>query len=645
MADPSSRRKLAAILSADVVGYSRLMAADEAATIQTLKAYRDIIGRLAVRHGGRVVNAPGDALLAEFPSAVEAVQTAVEIQKAVEGHNIEVEPERRMQFRIGVNVGDVIEESDGTIYGDGVNIAARMEALAEGGGICISSTVHDAVEGKLSYGFDFLGEQQVKNIAKPVRVYRVRAEPGSPSARPRSKRRMRWQVAGPALALILVLLGAVGAWRWSSPPATLLPEKASIAVLPFDNIGGDSKWDRFADGITEDIITDLSHSKDLNVIARNSTEVYKGKPVDIRQIGRDLNVKYVLEGSIQSLGERIRVTAQLIEAASGSHVWSERYDRPVDDLFAVQNDVTQRIAATLTGYEGAVAEAERSLVRRKPPRDLTAYQYYLLGMEAKHKVTKEGLNEAEGLFRKALELDPQLARAYVGLVDVQFYLVDLGLAPSVEDALSKMMDAGEKAVELDPDDGKTHLALGIAYTYHGKPQQALAEFDRAETLSPSDADLLLVIAWSIPGFGETERAVSLVERALKVNPHYPDWYNQGLSYVFFFGEQYDKSVKYRLLVKEPLALDYAFLAMAYAYLDRAGEAETAAANVKKLDANWIAERYLSDAGGFAETEAELLINGARKAGLPDCVPADKLKDMPNLIRVKSCDVQRAKITG
>ena len=645
MADPSSRRKLAAILSADVVGYSRLMAADEAATIQTLKAYRDIIGRLAVRRGGRVVNAPGDALLAEFPSAVEAVQTAVEIQKAVEGHNIEVEPERRMQFRIGVNVGDVIEESDGTIYGDGVNIAARMEALAEGGGICISSTVHDAVEGKLSYGFDFLGEQQVKNIAKPVRVYRVRAEPRSPSARPRSKRRMRWQVAGPALALILVLLGAVGAWRWSSPPATLLPEKASIAVLPFDNIGGDSKWDRFADEITEDIITDLSHSKDLNVIARNSTEVYKGKPVDVRQIGRDLNVKYVLEGSIQSLGERIRVTAQLIEAASGSHVWSERYDRPVDDLFAVQNDVTQRIAATLTGYEGAVAEAERSLVRRKPPRDLTAYQYYLLGMEAKHKVTKEGLNEAERLFRKALELDPQLARAYVGLVDVQFYLVDLGLAPSVEDALSKMMDAGEKAVELDPDDGKTHLALGIANTYHGKPQQALAEFDRAETLSPSDADLLLVIAWSIPGFGETERAVSLVERALKVNPHYPDWYNQGLSYVFFFGEQYDKSVKYRLLVKEPLALDYAFLAMGYAYLDRVGEAETAAANVKKLDPNWIAERYLSDAGGFAETEAELLINGARKAGLPDCVPADKFKDMPNLIRVKSCDEQRAKITG
>ena len=214
MTDPSSRRKLAAILSADVVGYSRLMAADEAATVETLKAYRDIITRLVARHGGRVVNAPGDALLAEFPSAVEAVRAAIEIQQSVEGHNIELEADRRMQFRIGVNLGDVIEESDGTIYGDGINIAARLEALAEGGGICISSTVYDAVEGKLSYGFDFLGEQQVKNISKPVRVYRVRAE-SKPSARPWSKRRMQWQIAVPALALILVL-GAIGAWLYAT---------------------------------------------------------------------------------------------------------------------------------------------------------------------------------------------------------------------------------------------------------------------------------------------------------------------------------------------------------------------------------------------------------------------------------------------
>jgi TolB-like protein len=420
-----------------------------------------------------------------------------------------------------------------------------------------------------------------------------------------------------------------------------------VAVVPFSNIGADPKWERLADGITEDIITDLSHSKDLLVIARNSTEVYKGKPTDIRQIGRDLNVKYVLEGSIQSLGDQIRVSAQLIEAASGGHVWSERYDRPADDLFAVQNDVTERIAATLGGWQGAVTEAELTLVRRKPPANLSAFDTYLLAMGSTcvHKVTKAGLIAAEGLFRKALELDPQLARAYAGLAEVYSCSIEHGLAPSVEEAVSKMMEAGEKAVQLDPNDGQTHYAFGLAYACHGKPQQALAEFHRAETLAPFDADLLLLIAWSLPQFGETARAVRLAERALTLNPHYPDWYNQGLSRVFFFGEQYDKSVKYRLLVKEPHALDYAFLAMAYAYLDRTCDAEAAAANVKKLDPTWIAERYLIEAGGYADKEAELFVDGARKAGLPACVPADKLKDMPNLWRAKSRDQQCAKIAG
>ncbi|MEZ5447397.1 MAG: BTAD domain-containing putative transcriptional regulator [Gammaproteobacteria bacterium] len=485
-----------------------------------------------------------------------------------------------------------------------------------------------------------------------------RVQPVSPTQMPsvdipsvpamsRPARRGRTAIVAGVLTLAAAALLIITARFWemkdrsAGPP---LPEKPSIAVLPFDNIGDSPQWVRFADGITEDIITDLSHSKDIIVIARNSTEVYKGRPVDIRQIGRELAVKYVLEGTIQSMGERIRVTAQLVETASGSHVWSERYDRPVDDLFAVQNDVTQRIAAKLIGYEGAVAEAERGLLRRKPPANLTAYDTYLLAMEAKHKVTKESLTEAEGLFRKALELDPQLARAYVGLADVYFYLIDLGLAPSVEEALSKMMEAAKKAVQLDPDDGKTHYALGVAYAYHGKPEQALAEFDRAEALAPSDADVLIIIAWTIPALGESARAVSLAERSLTLNPHYPDWYNQGLGLVFFFGEQYEKSVKYRLLVKDPFALDYAFLAMAYAYLGRTGEAETAAANVVKLDPGWIAERYLSEAGGYADKEAELFVNGARKAGLPDCVPGDKLKDVPNLVHVKSCDQQRASVS-
>ncbi len=469
-------------------------------------------------------------------------------------------------------------------------------------------------------------------------------EPHRP-ARLVSMPRMRWQIFGPAVALIL-LLGAASFWgmkgRNSAPS---LRDKPSIAVLPFDNIGDDPKWERFAAGMTEDVITDLSHSKDLIVIARNSTEIYKSKQIDIRQIGRDLSVKYVLEGSIQSMGDRIRVTAQLIEAASGSHVWSERYDRPVDDLFAVQNDVTGKIAATLASYEGAVAEAERSLLRRKPPANLTAFDTYLLAMEAKHNVTEDGLTEAEGLFQKALELDPQLARAYVGLATVQYYLIDLGLAPSVEEAVRKMAEAAEMAVKLDPNDGLTHQVLGMAYGYQGKPEQSLAELNRAETLAPSDADLLLIVAWSLPALGQSVRAVSLAEKALKLNPQYPDWYNQGLSFMYFFGEQYDTSVRYRLLVKKSLAVDYAFLAVANAYLGRTGEAAAAAATVAKLDPNWTAERYLSEAGGYAEKEAELFVDGARKTGLSDCLPARKLKDMPNLIRVKSCDQQRAKTPG
>lgn len=444
------------------------------------------------------------------------------------------------------------------------------------------------------------------------------------------------KLAASALFVILAALWQVTG-RDTRPP---LSDKPSIAVLPLDNLGEDPKWDRLADGMTEDIITDLASNKALAVIARNSTAVYKGKPTDIRRIGQELGVSYVLEGTIQPLGERIRVTAQLIDAASGSHVWSERYDEPASALFNVQNNVAQRIAHTLGGYQGAVAEAERSRLRRNPPASLTAFDAYLLGLEAKHKVTKESLAEAEVLLNKALELDPNLARAHSALVDVQSYLIDLGLAPSVDEAISKMMRAGQSAVKLDPNDGKAHVALGTAYTYQGKRDQALVEFAKAEALAPSDADALLIIAWMTAGFDHTQRVVDLAERSLKLNPHHPDWYNQGLSYVFFFGGHFDRAVKYRLLVKEPLALDYAFLAMGYAHLGLAREAAAAAANVTRLAPSWNAERYAGEFGGYAEKQAELFVDGARKAGLPACVPSDKMKDMPNLIPIKTCNQHR-----
>jgi TolB-like protein/Tfp pilus assembly protein PilF len=441
------------------------------------------------------------------------------------------------------------------------------------------------------------------------------------------------------IAVLFALLAGFTAWRWWAPSAPL-SEKASIAVLPFENIGKDPKWDRFADGVTEDIVTDLSHSKDLFVVARNSTEVYKGKPADVRTVGRDLGVRYVLEGSIQPLGDQIRVTAQLVDARTGGHVWSDRYDRPATDLFDVQSDVTGKIAATLAGYEGAVAETERSLIRRKPPGDLTAYETYLLGMEAKHKVTKEGLDEGERLFRKALEIDPELARAYVGLAYIYVYRIDLGLGTSATDNLTRLIEAARNAVRLDPNDGEAQLVQGFAFAYQGMADQALDQFARAETLAPNNADLLMNIAWLLPQFGQPDRAVELTGEALKLNPNYPYWYNQGLRLVYFFGRQFDKSVKYAKQITTPFAVDYAYLAAASAMAGDMAGAKAAAAQVARLDPNWSVEKYLSDSGGYPDYAALLFVEGARKAGVSACVPADKLSSIPNLIHVKACDEER-----
>ncbi len=458
-------------------------------------------------------------------------------------------------------------------------------------------------------------------------------------------RRTAFEFLAASVVAVLLLLAAFGAWRWWTPSPGL-PEKASIAVLPFENLGDDPKWNRFADGVTEDIVTDLSHSKDLFVVARNSTEVYRGKPADVRSIGRDLGVRYVLEGSIQPSGDQIRVTAQLIDTRTGGHVWSDRYDRPASDLFKVQSDVTEKIAATLTGYEGAVAVAERSLIRRKPPSDLTAYEIYLLGMGAKHGgaaggVTEAGLEEAERLFLRALEIDPQLARAHVGLAYIYEYRIDFGLG-TVADNLAKLMETARNAVRLDPNDGETQLVLGHAFAYQGMADQALDQFVKAEALAPNNADLLILIAWLLPQLGQPERAVELVEKALRLNPNYPYWYNQGLRYVYFFGRQFDKSVKYSKLVTDPFATDYAFLAAASAMIGDMAGAKAAAAEVVRLDPNWSVEKYLSDGGGYLDDAAMLFVEGARKAGVRACAQADEVSSTPKFIHLKACDEERAR---
>jgi TolB-like protein/class 3 adenylate cyclase len=353
MAEQDFKRKLTAILSADAKGYSRLMVEDEEATVRTVTAYRTAMAKLIQQYRGRVVDSPGDNVLAEFTSVVDAVNCAVEVQRELAERNSELLPERKMEFRIGINLGDVIEEGE-RIYGDGVNIAARVEGLAEGGGICISGTVYDAIEAKLGLEYEYLGEQAVKNIPKPVRVYRVLSFPGAAAHRVvKAKKAVgrKWRNVFLAIAMILFVGAVVATWHFTPPPGEVasvekmafpLPEKPSLAVLPFDNLSGDASQDYFSDGITESIITALSNVSNLFVIARNSTFTYKGKPVKVQQVAEELGVRYVLEGSVQRSGDRVRITAQLIDALTGHHLWAEQYERTFGDIFALQDDITEQ---------------------------------------------------------------------------------------------------------------------------------------------------------------------------------------------------------------------------------------------------------------------------------------------------------------
>src|SRR2546425_3009378 len=374
-------RKLTALLSADVKGYSRLMGEDEEVTIRTLTAYRQVMATLIAQHRGRVVDSPGDNLLAEFASAVDAVRGAVEIQRDLQVKNAELPPERRMEFRIGINVGDVVVEGE-RLYGDGVNIAARLEALAEGGGICIAGTVYDQVENKLSLGYEYVGEQMVKNIAKPVRVYRVRLEAEAPATEPGKDK-----VTSPL------------------PPSALpLPDKPSIIILPFVNLSSDPEQEYFSDGLTEVLTGDLSKISTLFVISRNSAFTYKGKAVKVQDVSREMGVRYVLEGSVLKAGDQVRITVQLIDAATGYHLWSERYDGRLTDIFALQDEIVQKIVTTL---KLQLTLQEHGYLMRKHTDNLEAYDAFLRGMEYFWRLTREANAQAQQMYEKAIALDPQ----------------------------------------------------------------------------------------------------------------------------------------------------------------------------------------------------------------------------------------------
>jgi len=538
MDERPAERKLAAILSADVEGYSRLMGEDELATVRALTAHREMIAATVARHGGRVVDSPGDNVLAEFPSVVDAVQCAVTIQRELRSRNADLPPQRQMRFRIGINLGDVIVQGD-RLYGDGVNIAARLESLAEGGGICVSGTAYDQIEGKLPFDLAFTGEHTVKNIARPVRVYRLDLEPRpSVTSSPRTRRvGHRAVIAVAAVAIVAALVG-VGGWLWRglgpAPSAGLpLPDKPSVAVLPFANLSQDPAQEYFSDGVTEAVITGLSKMSGLFVIARNSVFTYKGRPTNIRDVGRDLGVRYVLEGGVQRAGDRVRITAQLVDARSGYHIWAERYDREVRDIFAVQDEVTQHIVRALAVK---VTDAERGRFGRTPTAVLEAYDLALRGDEERKRTTRESNAEARRLFTAALELDPKYAGAHAGLgwAVLQSWQFVWTTDRAV---LDRARALAERAIALDDTLADAHRLLAQVDLWSKDHDRAIAQAERAIALTPNDADnyetLAEILGWS----GNPEDSIRRIRQAMRLNPRYPFFYLWTLGHGYYLAGQ------------------------------------------------------------------------------------------------------------
>jgi TolB-like protein/class 3 adenylate cyclase len=492
------KRKLTAILSADVEGYSRLMREDEEATIRTLTTYRTAMTGLIQQYRGRVVDSPGDNILAEFTSAVDAVNCAVEMQRELAERNAELPESRRMEFRIGVNVGDVVEEGE-RIYGDGVNIAARMEGLAEGGGICISGTAYDQVKHKLGLEYEYLGEQEVKNIAEPVPAYRVLSFPGAAAHRVvKAKRAVRktWRNTIVAIAAILVVGAAVAVWHFyfRSPPMEVasvermtfpLPDKPSIAVLPFVNMSGDPEQEYFSDGLTEEIISALSKVPKLFVIARNSTFTYKGKPVKVQQISEELGVRYVLEGSVRKAKDRVRITAQLIDAITGHHLWSERYDRELKDIFAIQDQITMSI---MTALRVKLTEGDLARPLEKGTNNLEAHTKYWQAREHVRRRTREDNAAAHRILREAIALDPEYAPLYSLLALTHMMDIILKKTKSPRQSLTKAMKLAQKSISMDNSLHHAHAVLGWLYTMARQHDMGIAECEKAVALSPNAAD-------------------------------------------------------------------------------------------------------------------------------------------------------------
>jgi len=683
MTTQAFKRKLTAILSADVKGYSRLMGEDEEWTVRTLKGYKEVMGNLIQQHHGRVVDATGDNLMAEFASVVDAVQCAVEIQQVLRAKNALLPENRRMEFRIGINLGDVIEE-EGRIYGDGVNIAARLEGLAEAGGICISGSAYEQIENKLPLRYEYLGEHEVKNIARPVRVYRAQIEPeaagkviGEKKAKPR-----QWQMAGIGLlVVVIVVIAAVVMWKLYTPsapkpevvpkekvtagqperpPATVppsaevapkeklipsspekvsktvtppapkmevaskekmafpLPDEPSIAVLPFVNMSEDPKQEFFCDGITEEIITALSKVRHLFVISRQSTFSYKGKPVKVKQVSEELGVRYVLEGSVQRSADRIRINAQLIDALTGRHIWAERYNRDLTDLFALQDEITMKI---LTAIRVKLTEGEHvssSEKYFKGKQGLDCYLKILEGYKYREGYNVEDIRAARRIAEEAIAICPELPPAYVLLGSVHQMEYWTSSGKSLQDSIEKGIEAAQKAFALDDSNASAHALLGDFYWLKREYDKAISEGERAVALAPGEASVHISYAKNLVFAGRAEEAIPLFQKAIRLNPVGPTGLYLNLGHALRMTGKFEEAASaYRKSIQRSPdnILTHVSLAATYSMMGREKEARAEAAEVIRINPKFSLDLFAKRQVYKDQSEVNKLVDALRKAGL------------------------------
>ncbi len=626
------KRKLSAVLSADAKDYSRLMGKDELGTISTLKGHREIMVTLIQRYQGRVVDSPGDNLLVEFASVVDAVASAVEIQKELKLKNDQFPKASRMEFRIGINIGDVLED-EGCIYGDGVNIAARIESLADVGGVCISGTAYDQIGKKLSLGYEYLGEKTVKNIEKPVRIYRVLTEPEDVGKVVGEKRFLGKILSKSAMTTIIVLaLAAGGLTGWNiylhqskrveaaslEKMAYPLPDKPSIAVLPFDNISGDPEQEYFSDGLTEQIITSLSKIPFMFVIARNSTFTYKGKPVKVQKVAEDLGVRYVLEGSVKRSGDRLRISARLIDAVTGYHLWSERYDRQMEDIFTLQDKITLKI---LTAMQVELTEGKQMVWAKDYPGSLEAYEKFIRARYHMNRGTKQDNEQARRLLKEVIELDTEYAEYAAACMLggwTAFYDAKFGWSNDPEKSIESALGCAKMCIANDSPMKNGHSLLGAVYHLKGRYEDAIFEVEQAIALNPNAADHYALLGEITGSAGRWEEGIPILEKAIRLNPFPPGYYYYIVGLSYMMTERYEDSIKtYKrsLKVTPDFLLSHLGLTAAYILSGRVEEAEASAIGVLKLNPKFNLEHFTKKLSFKNKTDIDRYVAALGKAGL------------------------------